>query len=146
MSPETFGWVLGGSTLVAVLFTVAGVIASVAAAILPVVGIFWYIARQKERAEAQRKASAHWRSTEGKILKSRVEVSGGKHTTVMPRIVYEYTVEGRRHESEQVRAGEKFLRAYTSKEAYAAVDRYPEGASVTVYYDPAEPGAAALER
>jgi hypothetical protein len=38
------------------------------------------------------------------------------------------------------------MRITSSGDAYKTIDRYPVGAIVTVYYNPANPAEAALER
>jgi hypothetical protein len=43
------------------------------------------------------------------------------------------------------RASDKIWRAYSSRDAYDTVDKYPVGSIVTVYYNPADPQHSALE-
>ena len=93
-----------------------------------------------------RQTSQAWPTTTGKVLKSRVEVSGGDHASVNPRVVYEYEVRGQTFQNDQVRAGDKFMRVSSSRDAYDTVDRYPVGARISVYYNPANPVESALER
>ena len=119
----------------------------VAAAILvPLFLLARYMYRRSKQAQEVREASQEWFSTSGQVVKSRVEVSGGEVTSVRPRVVYEYTVGGQRYQSQQIRAGDTLLSIRASGDAYKIIDRYPEGATVTVYYDPADPAQAALER
>ncbi len=93
-----------------------------------------------------KEASQGWVSTRGRVIKSRVEVSGGEMTSVSPRVIYEYMVGAIEYQGDQIRAGEKFWAARTSRDAYDTIDRYPEGMAVTVYYNPANPTESALER
>jgi len=125
--------------------TVCGLI--VAAAILVPLFLFGrYIYRRSQQAKEVREASQEWFSTSGRVVKSRVEVSGGEVTSVTPRVVYEYTVGGQQYQSQQIRAGDTLFSLRSDQQAYEIIDRYPEGATVTVYYDPADPAQAALER
>lgn len=122
--------------LLCVFFSLAMTIAPFA-----LLGGFFYSAQR--RSEAERAAAQAWHSTTGRIVKSRVEVRGGDHTSVTPMIRYEYTVNGHPYQSTRFRVG---LLVLKGSEAYEIVDRYPEGASVTVYYDPSNPAEASLER
>lgn len=113
---------------------------------IPVALIGWLIYRRFHEASAMRQASQNWAETTGRVLKSRVEVSGGNIASVSPHVVYEYTVAGMTYQGDQVRVGDNAVAVRTDSEAYQIVDRYPVGAEVTVYYDPANPAMSALER
>jgi hypothetical protein len=82
----------------------------------------------------------------GKVVLSRVEVSGGEHTTVSPHVEYDYEVGGVRYRGDRIRAGDRYASRSGSKLAYAAIDRYPVGSDVTVYYNPGNPSESAVER
>jgi hypothetical protein len=61
-----------------------------------------------------------------------------------PVITYEYTVDGERHESENVYPGQ-FTRWHDSRStAEDTVSQYTSGQTATVYYDPKNPGNAYL--
>jgi hypothetical protein len=132
----------GGSVVIAVLATIFGGLCT----LVPFVAIGWYIWSQAKKRDAVRQAAQGWRTTTGRVLKSRVEVSGGENTTVSARVIYAYDVSGRAYQSDQIRAGDKVMTVSSSGDAYRLIDRYPEGAIVTVYYNPANPQEAALER
>jgi hypothetical protein len=106
--------------------------------------IFWII-RRSQQAKALREASQNWPTTTGKVLKSRAEVRSGRHTRLHPYVLYEYDVNGQSYQNDHVRASDKLWRGYASREAYDTVDRYPVGATVTVYYNSADPQQSALE-
>ena len=131
----------GGVAVVA--FVLLCVFFSLAMTVAPfaVLGGFFY--RAQRRSEAERAAAQSWHSTTGRVVKSRVEVRGGDNTSVSPMIRYEYTVNGQPYQSTRFRVGMLVLKG---NDAYEIVDRYPEGASVTVYYDPQNPAEATLER
>jgi hypothetical protein len=143
---ELFPWLFGGSIIVTVIGVIVITVVSLLCTALPFVAIFWYIAKRSKQAKGVREASQAWQMTAGKVIKSRVEVSGGDHTSVSPRVIYEYEVFGQRYQNDQIRAGDQFMRVSSSKSAYGTIDRYPEGAAVTVYYNPAAPQESALER
>ena len=134
---------VGGGILMFALFIIA-------ATVLPMLGIFggigWFLNKKSKEARALRDAARNWASTPGKVITSRVEVSGGDHTTVAPHIVFQYNVYGRDYSGSQIKAGDMHMSSYNSRAAYDTVDRYPVGATVTVYYDPENPQLSALER
>jgi hypothetical protein len=147
MDPESLVALLAGGSI---LLTVFIVVVSIVCTLVPLVavfgGLFWYIRRGSQNAQAVNQAALSWPSTTGTVVKSRVEVSGGDHTSVSPRIIYQYEVNGTLYQAERIKAGDVHMRISTSRGAYDMVDRYPEGAAVTVFYNPMNPAEAALER
>ena len=105
----------------------------------------WIVFRSQRKARAART----WPSTDGRIVESRVEektLPGDRpNTRFAPRIVYEYSVDGRAYRSAHVSFGATFW-SLAPQSARASLARYPTGARVTVYYDPARPEEAVLER
>lgn len=144
---EWFPWLVGGSTVLIIVFSVASAICAAAVPVAILGGVFYWLTKRRGSAKAANQASLSWPSTTGKVLKSRVEVSGGDYTSVSPRVVYEYEVSGTTYQNGHIRAGDRVLGSgWSSRDAYSTVDRYPEGARVTVYYNPANPAESALER
>jgi len=93
----------------------------------------------------QAAASAAWPSTEGRITRSRLDRSHrGGSTSVTADIGYEYAVAGAAHEGFRVWIGDDYSSS-PGREFRAAVGRYPDGARVTVFYDPADPAESVLE-
>ncbi|MEJ5223897.1 MAG: DUF3592 domain-containing protein [Anaerolineales bacterium] len=142
-------WLSGQEWLI--IFAIVGfsVVTACGSALVPIaiIGLVtWYFVRLKNQKQDLVQSSASWRATNGRVLKSRVEVSGGNYATVSPYILYEYEVHGRTYQNTQIKVGDRFISARTSREAYDLVDRYPVGADVTVFYDPANPDESALER
>lgn len=145
---------IGNSEILFIVLCIAGTLlfsAFIAAAtLIPTLGIFgglgWFLSKRSKQAKAQHAAAQAWLSTSGTVIKSRVEVSGGDHTSVSPFVLYEYTVEGQTYQASQIKAGDMHFAIRQHRAAYDIVDKYPVGASVTVYYDPANPALAALER
>jgi len=122
----------------------------IAVTVLPMLGIFggigWFLNKKSKEAKALREAARNWASTTGKVITSRVEVSGGDYTSVSPFIVYQYNVYGRDYSNSQIKAGDVHMSSYGSRDSYNIVDKYPVGADVTVFYNPENPQQSALER
>jgi hypothetical protein len=143
---QLFPWLFGGSMVITVVMVILSVCVSLICTVVPIGAVIWFIVKRSKQSQALQQASLGWHSVRGQVLKSRVEVSGGEYTSVTPYVLYEYQVNGQLYQGTQIRAGDKFMRSGSSRDAYATVDRYPAGAQVTVYYDPANPSEAALER
>ena len=94
-----------------------------------------------------------WPSTTGRILSSSVQNdvdtsrdSNGRmrtRTRYEPVVQYEYEIDGRTYQGYRIKAGDY---GGAAQRAYAVVNRYPVGAHVSVYHDPADPGQAVLEQ
>jgi Protein of unknown function (DUF3592) len=70
--------------------------------------------------------------------------TGPQSTVYRPQGIYSYEVQGRRFEGKRLRFGSQ---PHTCRKSLVRenVARYPEGASVTVHYDPAKPSESVLE-
>ena len=96
----------------------------------------------------QRRRAAHWPQTAGRIMKSDVVVSHqtriGKETEAInrPAIEYEFSANGQKYTGRRISIGEDSGGANTE----ATLARYPVGAAVAVYYDPADPENCVLVR
>jgi hypothetical protein len=135
-------------TIITIIIVVVAALFSIVLTIAPFALIGWFIYKRAQQAKEANLASQNWLMTNGKVIKSRVEVSGGNYTSVTPRVIYEYEVGGQTYRGERIRAGDKFLHIQTSgsRTAYDTVDRYAEGTTVTVFYNPQNPAEAVLER
>ena len=99
------------------------------------------------RDRAQR--MIRWPSVPGSVTGTDIVADGtfeDGSAAYYPRISYKYVVAGKEYSSQRrslinVGAG-RFLRAGLRK----TVERYPVGSEVTVFYDPADPSEAILER
>jgi hypothetical protein len=102
----------------------------------------------RELREARR-----WPETTGKVIASRVQSLrktpsdpgyGRRDTNVtnQPLVQYEYTVGARTYRCSRISVAAEVDGA----ELRAILERYPVGKAVTVYYDPARPERALLER
>lgn len=94
-----------------------------------------------------------WPETTGKVVASRVQSRRNEqgdpgydfHDTEVtnePFVQYEYAVGSQKYRCSRIDIGEKT----SGFELEAILDRYPVGAEVTVYYNPADPSKAMLER
>ncbi|WP_245278951.1 DUF3592 domain-containing protein [Mesorhizobium loti] len=100
------------------------------------------------------RALSHWLPTPGKIISSRVEArevrssgagSDSSDTTEMrnfPAITFEYKVGGKTLQSSHYSVQENL----GNFEVTETLARFPKGAAVTVFYDPANTGKAVIER
>jgi hypothetical protein len=91
--------------------------------------------------------AARWPSAAGVITRSRTRVVKERRvqevTTAktVAALEYQYEVDGIRYHGTQIRAGDRF----GSVPEAEILDRFPEGATVPVYYNPAAPGESVLE-
>jgi len=94
-----------------------------------------------KREEARR--AAGWTKTQARILRSGMakELRYDKEVTV-PRVEYEYAVGFHKFRGRKVSLAELVV----GPDAKAMLARFPVGASVPAYYDPADPNRAVLER
>jgi hypothetical protein len=143
---EIISLIISGITL---LLGLAGGLCTIILPILIIGGIGYYLYKRNQQSMAQRQdAQQNWSSTTGTVLMSSVQSSrsstGGYST--YPVVVYQYEVNGKTHQSQNIRAGDKYLKVNVSWQAQETVNKYPIGAKVTVYYDPNNPAECALER
>jgi hypothetical protein len=130
-----------------VFLTIAGVACGVLLPILILGGVGYLLYKRSQQSGVARQIAQSWPSTTGRVLMSSVETrsSGSSHSTY-PVVVYQYDVHGITYQSQTIKAGEQYLNVRVMGQAQATVARYPIGASVTVYYNPANPADSALER
>jgi hypothetical protein len=118
--------------------------------ILPVVilmGMGIFIIRRNTLSQEARQAASSWPSTTGTVVMSTVNVRyvSGKRK-LKPVVEYTYQVNGLNYQGKYIRVGDQFVTFRTAVDPYLIPVRYPMGASVTVYYNPANPVEAGLER
>lgn len=102
---------------------------------LALMGAAWWSATMNAKA-------ADWPDTRGVIaLSEHRQATDGDNDSV--RIEFDYEVADQRHRGSTV--SYVGLPAQSAEKA-ALVARYPVGREVKVYYDPADPGRAVLER
>jgi hypothetical protein len=108
-------------------------------------GMLYYARRLSAKAQA----SLLWPSAEGVISHSAMllqmqQTSGSTNAaTYKADVAYRYKVRGRDYSSGRITLLDF---SSTAGRAQSIVNRYADGAPVTVYYNPADPSDAVLER
>lgn len=91
-------------------------------------------------------ASRDWPSTSAEVISAEIKTgSGGPRNSSIrytPRITYRYTLDGKSYTSDRA----AFVYSSSSDKARAFIRRFPPGAQVAAYYDPADPSEAVLVR
>lgn len=92
------------------------------------------------------RASASWPTAAGEIVVSRVvESYDDDGSTYGPDVRYRYRAAGGSHEGDVIHFGLGGIETSNRRSAERVVDRYPQGSTVTIAYDPAKPDRAVLE-
>lgn len=108
-------------------------------------GLLYYARSVSAKAQE----SLSWPQVEGVISHSAVltqlgqTASSNNAVTYKADVTYRYKVQGRDYSSERVSLADF---SSSGGRAQGIVDRYPDGATVAVYYNPASPSEAVLER
>ncbi len=89
--------------------------------------------------------SRRWPAARGRITESRVDMLAGAGSLYEPCVTYAYTVEGQEYQGDKIMTSLFPPYANDRRKAQARLSRYPEGAEVAVYYNPAAPAESALE-
>lgn len=105
-------------------------------------GLFAFAVIRARRASA----AAQRPTVPGKVISSVIEEqrSTGRGRHYRCRVTYTYTIDDTEHTSHRAFYGDD-LWSPKPAEVNEVHQRYPEGATVTVYYDPNDPGDAVLE-
>ena len=106
--------------------------------------LMFFFAIRKSMKQADR-----WPTVRGQVVKSGAEQfsdtdsKGRSRTMYRPTVEYTYQVQGHAYRSNQIQS----MTQVSGSENYAVkkAAKYPAGSSVTVRYDPANPGTAGLE-
>jgi len=127
-----------------------GLLGGFCATILPLlilVGLGIFLYRRSQQSKAAKQAAQSWSSTMGTVLASTIQIKRtGRSRSEIPVVVYQYEVNGKALQGQTIKAGEQFFNVRIMGQAQATVARYPVGASVMAYYNPANPAESALER
>jgi len=114
-------------------------------------GIGAFLLYKNNQSRKKASASQSWSSTTGQITEAHVNRStstdseGDMSYSYSPAVQYTYQVAGQAYSGKNLTFG--FTTGFSSSsKAEAIIARYPVGSQVTVYYDPANPGEAVLER
>ena len=113
------------------------------------IGVFliYHSIRSRRKAES----SQGWPSTSGQVSEARVshhtstDTDGDTQDSYSPEVCYHYQTGGQEYDGSKIGFG--FQQSFNSRsQAEQALSRFPEGSQVTVYYNPANPAEAVLER
>ena len=141
---DAFDWLM---TAIGAWFGLAGGLCATGLPILILAGLGLFLYRQNRVGSAARRAAQAWSQTSGSVLASTIQVRRtGRSRSEIPVVLYQYEVGGRVFQGKTIRAGERYFNVRLAGQAQATIKRYPAGAGVTVYYDPANPADSALER
>jgi hypothetical protein len=113
------------------------------------VGVLLITRYRKSREEVAQ--SSNWPGVTGKIEVSSAgiyskgrEIDHSDSPTYAPQIEYTYVVNGLAYRGSRIGFGD--VTGTTHRAAVHAADRFPTGSACTVYYDPADPSKAVLEK
>lgn len=94
-----------------------------------------------KQAEARR--ASKWTRASGRVIRSRLKnVTRDGKSTVLADIEYEFSVAFNRYRGTRANLAE----IVEGDEAKALVKKHPEGATVPVYFDPANPSESVIDR
>ncbi len=109
---------------------------------IPVLIITVMVTKMREVSRA-----AHWQAGSARITRSETKSERHRHAGDVSKVTnvavveYEFEAGGKARTGSRISIGETM-----GEEVQAAMKRYPVGAKVTVYYDPADPENCVLER
>lgn len=113
------------------------------------IGAFLLFKAYKTRQQAD--DSQGWSGVQGQVTDARVDRTtrtdsdGDIQYSYSPNVSYTYQVGGNTYYGDKLTFG--FQQSFSSEaKAQAALQRFPVGGNVTVYYNPANPNEAVLER
>jgi uncharacterized protein DUF3592 len=119
--------------------------------ILAFVGGGAYLIYRTRQSQNQADASQGWSSVTGQVVESDVshrtttDADGAMNDSYAPRVRYTYRVNDADYAGDKIVFG--FMTSYNvDAKAREVLTKYPVGQQVTVYYDPANPENAVLER
>jgi hypothetical protein len=136
--------------IIGLLGGLLGILGGICATVLPIaalvgVGIFLY--RRSKMRNVAKQAAQTWSSTMGVVIASTIQVKRSyKSRSEIPVVIYQYQVDGKPYVGKVIKAGEQFFNVRLYGDAQKTIARYPVGAQVMVYYNPANPQESALER
>lgn len=141
---DLINYIVGG------LGILGGLVGAVCTMVVPVVilgAVGFYLYKRNQKSTEYRKAAQSWPSTTGLVITSTIQSKRtGRSVSEYPVIIYQYSVHGREYQASTIKTGEQFLKVGGSIVSNATIKRYPVGSTVTVFYNPENPGEAALER
>jgi NADH:ubiquinone oxidoreductase subunit 3 (subunit A) len=95
--------------------------------------------------------SKQWSTTNGEIISSELDAQtstdeeGNQSTTYIAQVFFRYQVGGLEYESGRINFNYG-MRTSNIRKQQSIVEQYPQGSTVTVFYDPDNPEESVLER
>ena len=136
--------------IISLLGGLLGILGGLCAIVLPIlvfVAIGFFLYRRSKMRNAAKQAAQNWASTMGTVTISTIQVRHtGTSRSEIPVVAYQYQVDGKLYVGQTIKAGEQFFSVRVMGDAIATMNKYPVGAQVMVYYNPANPAESALER
>lgn len=97
-------------------------------------------------------ACGSWSTTQGVITLASAEIVSAYaqtrklfSTKNQTSFYYDYTVNGEKHLGTRIFFGDTFISLFSFLAAKGAIEKYKEGQTVTVYYNPSNPQNSVLE-
>ena len=103
---------------------------------------FYFFYKNFQNWQAARQ-SQFWPTVPGTIEKAEIIWVGVRSKSPKPVITYTYHVNGVSYTGSRIAF--EFAHVYTREETDALLRRYPAGAEIPIYYDPARPAESTLE-
>ncbi|MCC6300152.1 MAG: DUF3592 domain-containing protein [Anaerolineales bacterium] len=136
--------------IIGILGGLLGILGGVCATVVPVlvlVALGFFLYRRSKMRDASKQAAQNWSSVMGVVVTSTIQVKRSyKSRSEIPAVVYQYQVDGKPYAGKIIKAGEQYFSVRLYGDAQKTIARYPVGAQVMVYYNPANPAESALER
>jgi len=134
-------------TVFTFLISIAGGLCAFVLPILILVGLGIFLYRRSKMRDVAKQAAQSWSSTMGTVIGSTIQIRRtNNNRSEIPVVVYQYQVNGNPYQGQTIKAGEQFFNVRLMGDAHKIIARYPVGAQVMVYYNPANPAESALER
>lgn len=123
---------------------------------LLIAGIAVVVAFQAWNAQRRAWTARGWLETSGRVISAGIRAEQVRQPTSIgeryrmvtryaPHVVYRYTARNAVYQSERMTLGTRLLHS-DAEDAARIAARYPIGSAVTVYYNPADPAEATLDR
>jgi hypothetical protein len=128
------------------ILSIGGVLCAFIIPIAVFVGLGIFLYRRSKMRDAAKQSAQDWPGTMGVVTMSTIQVKRtGRSRSEVPVVGYQYQVRANLHWWDD-QAGEQYFSVRLYGDAQKTIERYPAGAQVMVYYNPANPAESALER
>ena len=136
--------------IIAALTFILSIGGAICATVLPIavlVGLGIFLYRRSKMRDVAKATAQSWSSTMGVVTMSTIQIRRtSRSRSEVPVVGYQYQVNGQAYTGGTIKAGEQYFNVRLYGDAQKTIARYPVGAQVMVYYNPANPAESALER